>query len=268
MSIQFLHLLRSESRLGVARFPFGQAGDPLLIMLSPHYEAVAVDSIVGSVDRYANLDHQFRPYGTSTPRLRAIQQAMAHGDALPPIEIYRLHGVCYVIDGHHRVAAALATGQVYLDACVIECRPQSDTAEHPLEAARVDFQLRTGLRTLAFSEPARYAQALAQIQEHRWYLGEAGRRVSVQEAAEDWYHAIYLPVIRQLIAQRLTRFQDPWEAGDLYLTLSDFKYGVSRERGHDIGFSQAIRLWASRRKHASFRFTLNRLLKLTMLVVP
>jgi hypothetical protein len=266
MSIRFLNLLGNKGRLGVARFPFGQAGDPLLIMLPPHHEAIAVDSIVGSLDRYAYLDRRFRPHGTSTFRLRAIRQAMAGGNALPPIDVYRLHGVCYVIDGHHRVAAALAIGQAYLDACVIECRPQTDTAEHPLEAARVDFQLRTGLRTLAFSEPARYTQALAQIHEHRWYLGEAGRRVSVQEAAEDWYHTIYLPVIRQLIAQRLTRLQDPQKPGDLYLALSDFKYGVSLARGQDIGFSQALRLWATTRRHRSLRFNLNRLLNLTMVV--
>jgi hypothetical protein len=266
MSIRFLYRWRNKSRPGIARFPFGQAGDPLLILLSPHYEAIAVDSIVGSVDRYASLDRWFRPYGASTLRLRAIQQAMAGGHALPPIEVYRLHGVCYVIDGHHRVAAALAIGQAYLDAQVTECRPQSDTAEDPLEAARVGFQLRTGLRTLAFSEPARYAQALAQIQEHRWYLGEAGRRVSAYEAAEEWYHSIYLPVIRQLIALRLTRLQDPREPGDLYLALSDFKYGMSRERGHDIGFAQAIRLWATTRRRPPVRLTLNRLLKLTMVV--
>lgn len=266
MSIRFLHVLRKKARPGVARFPFGQAGDPLLIMLPPHYEAIAVDSIVGSVDRYACLDRWFRPYGTNTQRLCTIQHAMAQGQTFPPIEVYRLHGVCYIIDGHHRVAAALAIGQMYLDARVTECRPQSATAEHPLEAARVDFQLRTGLRTLAFSEPTRYAQALAQIQEHRWYLGEAGHRVSVQEAAEDWYHTIYLPVIRQLTTQRLSRLQDRWEPGDLYLALSDFKYGMSRERGHDIGFSQAIRLWTAPRGGAPVRFNLTRLLKLTVVI--
>ena len=256
---------RRQLKNGVARFPFGQPEDPVLTMLPPHLEAISVYSVVGSVDRYQHLDRRFRPSGQITHRLRAIAQAMKAGAHFPPIEVYRLDGACYVIDGHHRVAAALEVGQMYLDARVIECRPRTDEAENPLEEARVDFALRTGLRAVTFSEPRRYAQAFKQILEHRWYMNERGRTVSMQEAAEDWYQNIYLPVIRQIAAQRLARLSEPPAVGDLYLQLSDLKYKVSRERGHDIGFTQTIREWATRHRQPHAAGLLSRLLGARML---
>ncbi|MGH2390776.1 MAG: DUF4032 domain-containing protein [Chloroflexota bacterium] len=231
----------------MARFPFGGEGDPLLRMLPPHVEPIAVNTVVGSVDRYRQLDRRFRIGKRLTARLRGIIQAMEDGAHFPPIEVYRLDGACYVLDGHHRVAAALQVGQLYLDAVVTECLPRVDSA-NPLQAARIDFGLRTGLRTVAFSSPARYGQALRQIQEHRWYLNERGRRASLREAAEDWRQQIFAPVARQLTAAHLLQSGGTVEEGDLYLQVSDLKYGVSRERGHDIGFAAAIREWANRHR--------------------
>lgn len=243
----------------VARFPFGAPGDPLPTMFPPHLEALPVGSVMGSVDRYNDLDRAFRPLGGRTQRLQRIVTAMRQGVTFPPIEVYRLHGVCYVVDGHHRVAAALETGQLYLDALVTECILPSDGCEHALEEARVQFALRTGLRSLTFGAPARYDQALAQIHEHRWYLGERGRVLSVQEAADAWYESIYLPVVRQIIDRRLAPVQSAQEAGDFYLQLCDLKYGVSRERGHDIGFGQALCEWTATQQRRSAEAFLVRL---------
>jgi hypothetical protein len=231
-----------------ARFPAGAPGDPLLNMLPAHHEAISVHSVIGSVDRHAQLDARFRPLKGESARLAAITLAMKAGVTFPPIQVYRLEGACYIIDGHHRVAAALDVGQVYLDALVIECRPQVDAVENPLEAARVDFALRTGLRAIAFSSADGYEQALGQIHEHRWYLCERGRTISLQDAAEHWYQTVYMPVIRHIAAERLSPTTELPGAGDLYLHLSDLKYVVSKERGHDIGFTAAIRVWTARRK--------------------
>jgi hypothetical protein len=235
-------------------------------MLPPHLEPVSVDTIAGSVDRHRQLDHRFRPAKRMTYRLRGIMRAMAHGEHVPPIEVYRLDGTCYVIDGHHRVAAAMALGQLYLDALVIECLPRAESG-NPLEAARIDFGLRTGLRAVAFSTPARYGQALQQIHEHRWYLNERGRRTSLREAAEDWRQHIFVPVGRQLASAGLLRSGGAPEAGDLYLQVSDLKYGVSRERGHDIGFAQAIREWATRHYQPDSAAFLSHLLEMTMMAL-
>ena len=257
---------RRFGRKPIVRFPFGQEGDAMLTMLPPHLEPIPVESVIGSVDRYRQLDGRFRPGRRMTQRLGGIIRAMRNGVQFPPIEVYRLEGACYVIDGHHRVAAALEVGQLYLDALVIECRPPAEVG-NLLEAARIDFGLRTGLRTVAFSTPARYAQALQQIHEHRWYLNERGKRVSLREAAEEWRQHIFWPVVRQLAVERLVHPEAMVEAGDLYLRVSDLKYGVSRERGHDIGFPLAIREWITRHYPSEPPAFFKHLLDMSMMAV-
>jgi hypothetical protein len=41
-------------------------------------------------------------------------------EPLPPIEVWAWHGEYYVLDGHHRVAAARAVGSDYISAHVVE----------------------------------------------------------------------------------------------------------------------------------------------------
>jgi hypothetical protein len=43
--------------------------------------------------------------------------------SLPPVELYRLGNIYYVLDGHHRVAAARLNGQLELDAQVVDFVP-------------------------------------------------------------------------------------------------------------------------------------------------
>ena len=50
---------------------------------------------------------------------------MSDGLPLPAIEVYKLGDCYYVLDGHHRVAAARAASQISIDAEVIECAAAS-----------------------------------------------------------------------------------------------------------------------------------------------
>ena len=91
----------------------------------PRLEAVEVSHIVGSVGRAHELEVDFRPRRNARrrgdeDRLRRIQTALADGKGLPPVDLYKLGSGYYVLDGHHRVAAALLAGQVEIDAVVVE----------------------------------------------------------------------------------------------------------------------------------------------------
>ncbi len=46
--------------------------------------------------------------------------AQRRGQPIPPIEVYRVGGLHFVKDGHHRVSIAAATGQETIDAYVTE----------------------------------------------------------------------------------------------------------------------------------------------------
>ena len=244
---QLIRVLQSRSTSNrPLRFPIGRPGDPTLTMLPPRVETVPTQMIMGSVNRYDQLDRRFLPTGKVGFRFRAICKAMAAGVIFPPIELYRLHGACYVIDGHHRVGAARVVGQMYLDAVVIDCLEQNEPSADPLEAARARFMLHTGLQALAFSAPAGYDQALEQIFEHRWYLCERESAVSTREAAGAWYRDVYRPVVLQVATEHSSLDADSAEAADLYLYLSDLKYMASKAQGHDVGFTRTVEAWISR----------------------
>jgi len=196
---------------------------------------------------FAHLDRRFRPIHGGRARQESIRLAMEAGFAFPPIEVYRLEGACYVIDGHKRVAAALRVGRLYLDAVVTECWATSEGTRWPIEAAREAFASSTSLWIVRLSTPERYEQALMQIHEHRWYQGERGRVMDLPEAARDWYQEVYLPALQQLIAAGLAPSRQPGTTGDRYFELCDLKERISRERGQDIGFTEALRPWADRR---------------------
>ena len=83
---------------------------------------IPVAGIVGLVDGASQLfDRNFRPVSDrARARLGSVLVAMRQGEPLPPIEVWAWRGEYYVLDGHHRVAAARALGSDYISAHVIE----------------------------------------------------------------------------------------------------------------------------------------------------
>jgi hypothetical protein len=64
-------------------------------------QSVDLDAIVGSVDRRAGFDRQFRPTSDLTrSRFERLALAVRRGADLPPIELYRVGEVHFVRDGH------------------------------------------------------------------------------------------------------------------------------------------------------------------------
>ncbi len=84
-------------------------------------KSIALDSIVGSVDRPREFDRGFRPRSSRVrPRWERIAQAQRRGESMPPISVYRVGELHFVDDGHHRVSVARALGQTHIDAYVTE----------------------------------------------------------------------------------------------------------------------------------------------------
>jgi hypothetical protein len=94
----------------------------------PRLTTVEVVHIVGSVGRAKELGSDFRPRRGSRrkhdeQRFDRIRNALDRGHILPPVELYQLGSGFYVLDGHHRVAAALLNGQPEIDAVVVDHIP-------------------------------------------------------------------------------------------------------------------------------------------------
>jgi hypothetical protein len=84
-------------------------------------QTIPLDTIVGTAEQRRDFDRHFRPTSNRV-RERWEQLALAErrGAAIPPIEVYRIGGLHFVTDGHHRVSIAAATGQQTIDAYVTE----------------------------------------------------------------------------------------------------------------------------------------------------
>ena len=96
-------------------------------------QTIRLDTIVGTAGPRRDFDRRFRPTSTRVrSRWERLALAQRRGEAIPPIEVYRVGGLHYVTDGHHRVSIAAATRQCLIDAYVTHvftrCRPAHELA--------------------------------------------------------------------------------------------------------------------------------------------
>jgi hypothetical protein len=84
-------------------------------------QTIDLDSIVGTVDRSREFDRNFRPTSRRVrQRWERIAKAMRRGESMPPIDVYRICGLHFVRDGHHRVSVARQMRLGVIDAYVTE----------------------------------------------------------------------------------------------------------------------------------------------------
>src|SRR5690349_13321561 len=84
-------------------------------------QTVPIEKIVGSVGRYRDFDNVFLPTrNTLSSRWRKINRAFYDDVSLPPVKLYKVGDVYFVLDGNHRVSVARGHGAVYIDAEVSE----------------------------------------------------------------------------------------------------------------------------------------------------
>jgi len=197
---------------------------------------IEVDKIVGSVGRPQDLDDRFR-FKTPRPTQRylAIKKAIEDGKVLPPIEVYKIRDEYYVLDGHHRVAAAKELHQRYIDAKVIQATPLNPKREDIIFNYRESFRERTGL-DIELTEIGGYENLISQVSE---YAKENG--ITFEEASKKWYKEVFLPVCEMIKRENIDRIIPDKTIGDLFIYISTHKWYRSEEAGKDIGFKEAIK---------------------------
>ena len=89
-----------------------------------HYlglQTIPLDTVAGTVDSRRDFDRKFRPTSNRVrQRWERLDLAQRRGVFLPPIDVYRVGDLHFVMDGHHRVSVAVATGQKTIEAHVTE----------------------------------------------------------------------------------------------------------------------------------------------------
>jgi hypothetical protein len=215
-------------------------------------QVIALDSIVGSVDRAREFDRAFRP---TSPRVRdrwqRINTAQRKGQAMPPIDVYRIGEVHFVKDGHHRVSVARALGHRDIEAYVTEVLTevgadrQIRIRDLPLKSHQRLFYERVPLPQEArdrihLSDEWRYA-ALAEAVEAWGFRAVQGRRefMSREEVAELWFRDEYEPVVQMLHETDLI----PKGTSDTeaYMKVAHLRYLLLRTHDWDDAVIEAVR---------------------------
>jgi nucleotide-binding universal stress UspA family protein len=204
---------------------------------------IPIKSIIGSVNRYQDFMRGFLPrQNIDGERWSNVELANQGLVGLPPIEVYQIDEVYFVIDGNHRVSVAKQLGTTEIEAYVTELQSRvSLTADvRPedliLKSEYTKFLENTNLDKLrpevdlTFTEPGQYEVIEEHIAVHRYFMGnEQKREIQSSEAVTDWYDNVYLPVVI-IIREKglLIDFPNRTEA-DLYLWIVDHRAALEED---------------------------------------
>ncbi|NIH82402.1 ParB N-terminal domain-containing protein [Amycolatopsis viridis] len=195
---------------------------------------IPLSSIVGSVDRGRDFDRRFRPTsGRVRERWERLALAARRGESIPPIEVYRVGDLHFVIDGHHRVSVAYALGLTTIDAMVTEVRtklnPQGIRYRGDLivKDYRRLFLARVPLpgearASVVVTDPWNYAHLGEHVEAWGFRLmQDEGRFLDRPTVAKRWYEEEYQPVVEMLrqadlIGDRTEAEAYMWVAGERY----------------------------------------------------
>ena len=198
-------------------------------------QPVEVKKIVGSLNRYHQFDRAFLPLEDQVSnRWQSIDRAFYQDVNLPPIVLYKIGEVYFVVDGHNRVSVAREKGQLDIDAEVRECSTKvnitTDLKPEDLEilGEKVRFLERTGLdrirpkAKIKLSIPDGFDLMLEHIAVHRYFMGlDFKHDISDEEAVAHWYDKVYMPIVSNIRRSGILKEFPGKTEGDLYLWVLD-----------------------------------------------
>ena len=230
-------------------------------------QTVLVDQIAGSLNRYHEFDRVFLPASDKlAPRWQSVNRAFYQEISLPPVVLYKVGQVYFVVDGHHRVSVAREQGQLYIEAEVRECAtrvnltPNIRLEDLEILGNKVNFLERTSLDSLRpdanikVTIPDGFDRMLEHIAVHRYFMGLDWKRdISDEEAVAHWYDTVYTPVIRVIRDTNILKEFPGKTEGDLYLWVQDHQH-VLVEAGETLQPPEsAARLFVDKKPRRGIR---------------
>jgi hypothetical protein len=211
-------------------------------------KTIRVDQIAGSLNRYHEFDRAFLPKDDQlASRWQKVDRAFYQDIHLPPIVLYKVGEVYFVVDGHHRVSVAREQGQTFIDAEIRECAtrvnitPNIKTEDLEILGTKVQFLERTALddirpeANIKLTIPDGFERMLEHIAVHRYFMGlDMLRDISEQEAVAHWYDKVYMPIVEVIRRSNILKdFPDKTE-GDMYMWTLDHQHYLSKEQGKPL----------------------------------
>lgn len=211
-------------------------------------QTVRVDQIVGSLNRYHQFDRAFLPVEDRIgSRWQSVDRAFYQEISLPPILLYKIGEVYFVVDGHHRVSVAREQGQEFIEADVRECAtrvnitPDLNPEDLVILGEKVHFLERTHIDDLRpdsrirLTIPDGFDRMLQHIAVHRYFMGlDLKRDVPEDEAIMHWYDNVYLPIVKVIRQSKILKDFPGKTEGDLYLWVLDHQSYLAEEEGQSL----------------------------------
>jgi hypothetical protein len=224
-------------------------------------KVVALDQVVGSVDRGRDFDRRFRPTsGRSRGRWEQIAAAARRGQAFPPVDLVKVGQLYFVRDGHHRVSVARALGRTDIDAYVTEVHTRIDAdnamklSDLPLKShERVFFErvpLPAQARTeIVLSDRDDYDELAEAVEAWGFRAAQSrGEPLDREQTASLWLETEYRPVVAMLREAGLTAGCTDAEA---YMSIAAERYRLLRT--HDWSEDVLDRVLAGRPRRRYLR---------------
>lgn len=209
---------------------------------------IPIDSIVGSVGRYNDFTRTFLPrHDSDRDRWVGVKAAMETSAGWPPIDVYKVGEVFFVVDGNHRVSIARQEGFKTIEARVTEFNtdfkftPDTRPDDLIIEAEQADFLNRTRISEvrpnvdLSVTSCCQYEKLLDEIRVSQYLLqAERKQEVTFQAAAQDWYDSRYIPLAEAIRDRGLLRWFPGRTVTDLYVWISENRAAIEQELGWEI----------------------------------
>jgi nucleotide-binding universal stress UspA family protein len=213
-------------------------------------QLIPLDAIVGSVGRYTDFTRSFLPRNPNDEeRWVRVKASLTDPEnpGWPPIDVYKVGEVYFVLDGNHRVSIARQEGWKTIEARVVEMQSSVPlTADMQpddliIKAEYAQFLEETGLAALrpgvdlGVTVPGQYAKLREHIEAHRYFMGlDFKRDVGPAEAVGHWYDTVYLPMVMPLRERGYLRWFPGRTETDLYLWVSEHRAALEKELGWQV----------------------------------
>jgi hypothetical protein len=214
-------------------------------------QVITLDSIVGSVDRSREFDRRFRPTSSQVrERWQRLALAQRRGESIPPIDVYRVGDMHFVVDGHHRVSVAHELGLKTIDAHVTEVmtRLSAGGIRHRGDLLVKDYRrifldrvplVGEARRAVSLTDPWNYAQLAESVEAWGFrVMQDEGRYLDRPTVAQRWHDEEFVPVVRMLRQAAMIETQTEAEA---YMWVASERYRLIRTHRWDDDVISAVR---------------------------
>ena len=206
-------------------------------------QTIPVDSIVGTVDRTREFDRSFRPTTRRVKRRwQRIAEAIRRGEAMPPIDVFRIGDMHFVRDGHHRVSVARQLGLDVIEAHITEIETEVG-ADAAVRLRDLSMKSHERLFFERVPLPREWRSRIA-LPHGSWYAGLAegveawglrhiqarGEFMTRQQIARAWFTEEFEPIVEMLREADLIGSQTEAEA---YARVVSLRYLLLRTHRWD-----------------------------------